>query len=221
MLWEEIKFDKEGLIPAIIQDNNTLEVLMVAYMNEEALKLSLETGKTHFWSRSRQKIWMKGETSGYVQEIVDISLDCDGDAILIKVKQTKAACHTGHKSCFYRQIDKKDLTFQETSNKVFDPSEVYKSKDKASILQKVYDVIVDRQKNPKEGSYTNYLFEKGIDKILKKVGEESAEVIIAAKNRVKKEVIYEVADLLYHLMVTLVEQDIKLEEIYDELERRR
>jgi len=221
MLWEEIKFDKEGLVPAIIQDNNTLEVLMVAYMNKEALMLSLDTGKTHFWSRSRQKIWMKGETSGNVQEIVDISLDCDGDAILIKVKQTKAACHTGHKSCFYRQIDKKDLTFQETSDKVFDPSEVYKSKDKASVLQKVYDIIVDRQKNPKEGSYTNYLFEKGIDKILKKVGEESAEVIIAAKNRIKGEVIYEVADLLYHLMVMLVEQGIELDKIYDELHSRR
>ena len=221
MLWEEIKFDKEGLVPAIIQDNNTLEVLMVAYMNKEALMLSLDTGKTHFWSRSRRKIWMKGETSGNVQEIVDISLDCDGDAILIKVKQTKAACHTGHKSCFYRQIDKKDLTFQETSDKVFDPSEVYKSKDKASVLQKVYDIIVDRQKNPKEGSYTNYLFEKGIDKILKKVGEESAEVIIAAKNRIKGEVINEVADLLYHMMVMLVEQGIELDKIYDELHSRR
>lgn len=219
MLWEEIKFDKTGLIPAIIQDCETLEVLMVAYMNEEALKLSLQTGRTHFWSRSRQKIWMKGETSGHVQEIVDISLDCDGDAILFKVKQVNAACHTGNRSCFYRQIDKGDLSLKKKDNKVFELKEVYK--DKASILQDVYNIIVDRKKNPKEGSYTNYLFEKGIDKILKKVGEESAEVIIAAKNKVEEEVIYEVADLLYHLLVMLVEQGIELDRIYDELHNRR
>lgn len=213
MLWDEIKFDKSGLIPAIIQDSETLEVLMVAYMNEEALKLSLETGKTHFWSRSRQKIWMKGESSGHVQEIVDISLDCDGDALLFKVKQVNAACHTGNRSCFYRQVDKKDLSLKEIDNKV--------NKDKAAILQEVYDIIVDRKNNPKEGSYTNYLFEKGIDKILKKVGEEAAEVIIAAKNRVEEEVIYELADLLYHLMVMLVEQGIELDKVYDELHKRR
>lgn len=213
MLWDEIKFDKSGLIPAIIQDSETLEVLMVAYMNEEALKLSLETGKTHFWSRSRQKIWMKGESSGHVQEIVDISLDCDGDALLFKVKQVNAACHTGNRSCFYRQVDKKDLNLKEIDNKV--------NKDKAAILQEVYDIIVDRKNNPQEGSYTNYLFEKGIDKILKKVGEEAAEVIIAAKNRVEEEVIYELADLLYHLMVMLVEQGIELDKVYDELHKRR
>ena len=220
-MWQEIKFDQAGLIPAIVQDTETLEVLMIAYMNEEALKLSLETGKTHFWSRSRQKIWMKGETSGHEQEITDISLDCDGDALLIKVKQVTAACHTGHKSCFHRRIDKNKLSVMEIGEKIFEPLEVYQKNDKALILQKVYDVIADRRKNPKEGSYTNYLFDKGIDKILKKLGEESAEVIIAAKNRAKEEIIYEVADLLYHLMVTLVEQNIELEEIYDELNRRR
>ncbi len=214
----ELKFDVNGLIPAVVQDVETGEVLMVAYMNEESLKRSLETGKTHFWSRSRQKLWMKGETSGHWQEIREITADCDGDTLLVKVKQHGPACHTGARSCFYRNLvkDGEHLELKETAcgeNKV--------AANGAEILDELYRVIVDRRQNPKEGSYTNYLFDKGIDKILKKLGEEAAETIIAAKNRAPGEVIYETADLLYHLFVLLVEQGISLDDIYNELRRRR
>ncbi|MFO7153520.1 MAG: bifunctional phosphoribosyl-AMP cyclohydrolase/phosphoribosyl-ATP diphosphatase HisIE [Caldicoprobacter oshimai] len=252
MLMGEVKFNSDGLIPAIIQDEETGEVLMLGYMNRQALEKSLETGITHFWSRTRRKIWMKGETSGHVQKIKEVFIDCDGDALLFKVQQVKAACHTGYKSCFYRAADKANGTWVIKGERVFIPEEVYadvkrddehkmdgtaerpssemqeesseeqnRANGKTSVLQELYDVIVDRKLHPREGSYTCYLFEKGIDKILKKVGEESAEVIIAAKNRVKSEVIYEVSDLLYHLLVVLVEQGISIEEVYDELKRRR
>jgi len=251
-LIDQVRFNSDGLIPAIIQDEDTGEVLMLGYMNRDALKKSLETGITHFWSRTRRKIWMKGETSGHIQKIKEAFIDCDGDALLFKVEQVKAACHTGYKSCFYRAADKASGTWIVEGERVFIPEEVYANvknygqhkmdgtnertclgKDEkscggrtftnreASVLHELYDVIVDRKLHPKEGSYTCYLFEKGIDKILKKVGEESTEVIIAAKNRVKSEVIYEVGDLIYHLLVVLVEQGISLEEIYDELKRRR
>jgi phosphoribosyl-ATP pyrophosphohydrolase/phosphoribosyl-AMP cyclohydrolase len=219
MLMEEVKFDANGLIPAIIQDSKTGEVLMMAYMNEYSMQKSLDTGKTHFWSRSRQKLWMKGETSGHIQEIIDMKLDCDGDTLLIRVNQHGPACHTGHRSCFYRKVQNTQGELLEAGAKAFDPEQAYSNK--ATILKDLYNVIVDRTVNPVEGSYTNYLFEKGIDKMLKKVGEESAEVIIAAKNRVDSEVIYEVADLFYHLLVVLVEQRITLDEIYDELQNRR
>lgn len=250
MLMDEVRFNNEGLIPAIIQDEDSGQVLMLGYMNREALEKSLETGKTHFWSRSRRKIWMKGETSGHFQEIKKVAIDCDGDALLFKVKQVKAACHTGYRSCFYRIANTAENSWTIKGERVFIPEEVYvdlnndkcnkttdeaasnvegksyekkedKAIDKAAILQELYDVIVDRKRHPREGSYTCYLFEKGIDKILKKIGEESAEVIIAAKNRVKSEVVYEVGDLLYHLLVVLVEQGVSLDEIYDELKRRR
>jgi phosphoribosyl-ATP pyrophosphohydrolase/phosphoribosyl-AMP cyclohydrolase len=227
---EELKFDKDGLIPAIIQDAESGEVLMQAYMNREALEKSLETGRTHFWSRSRQKLWMKGETSGHIQTIVEKYFDCDSDALLFKVKQTEAACHTGHFSCFFNQISE-NCDIIEKGEKVFDPAEVYQAADvyqtavvdrnDASILKELYGIVVDRRDHPKEGSYTNYLFTKGLDKILKKVGEESAEVIIASKNRSKEEVTYEVSDLIYHLMVLLVEQGVTLEDIYAELRKRR
>lgn len=248
-LIDEVRFKGDGLVPAIVQDCDTGEVLMLGYMNREALKKSLETERTHFWSRSRRRMWMKGETSGHIQKIKEVFIDCDGDALLFKVEQVKGACHTGYKSCFYRLADKNSGTWAVKGKREFIPEEVYVKKDEedkivqeaiehpseadepsagqllqspnASVLHELYDVIADRKQHPKEGSYTCYLFEKGIDKILKKVGEEAAEVIIAAKNGIKSEVIYETSDLIYHLLVLLVEQGISLEEIYAELMRRR
>ena len=204
-----MKFDEKGLIPAIIQDFTTNKVLMLAYMNEESFKNTLETGKTTFWSRSKGRFWTKGEESGHFQTVKEIYFDCDEDALLIKVVQEGAACHTNNYSCFYRKFEDGELKEIETSGA------------NAQILYEVYDVICDRLKNPKEGSYTNYLFEKGLDKMLKKVGEEAAEVIIAAKNRSKDEVRYEVADLFFHLLVTLKEQEIEPDEIFEKLKKRR
>ncbi|MFY9178008.1 MAG: bifunctional phosphoribosyl-AMP cyclohydrolase/phosphoribosyl-ATP diphosphatase HisIE [Caldicoprobacterales bacterium] len=210
----DIKYNEDGLVPAIIQDANNGQVLMLAYMNSESLAKTIETGITHFWSRSRQELWQKGQTSGNIQKITDIYFDCDKDAVLIKVKQQGNACHTGNKSCFYRKVQGDRL---ESS-----PDSVYgNSYNTSIILQKVYDTIMDRKKHPKENSYTCYLFDKGIDKILKKVGEETAEVIIASKNNSKYEVIYEISDLIYHLLVLLVDQDISLDAIYNELAKRR
>jgi phosphoribosyl-ATP pyrophosphohydrolase/phosphoribosyl-AMP cyclohydrolase len=203
-----VKFDEKGLIPVVTQDYTSKEVLMVAYMNEEAFDKTIETGKVHYYSRSRSKLWLKGETSGHFQLVKSIKLDCDGDTILIEAQQIDAACHTGNKTCFFRTMA--DGEWKESDEK---PS--------AAILQEVYNVIVDRTVNPKEGSYTNYLFTKGLDKILKKVGEEAAEVIIAAKNKSKEEIRYEVSDLMYHLMVLLVERGLTLEDIYGELKGRR
>ncbi|SES81964.1 phosphoribosyl-ATP pyrophosphatase /phosphoribosyl-AMP cyclohydrolase [Natronincola peptidivorans] len=200
----ELRFDDKGLIPAIIQEEETKEILMMAYMNDASLKKTLETGETWFWSRSRGELWHKGGTSGHIQKVREISYDCDGDTLLVKVTQEGAACHTGEKSCFYNPIYREDR--EEAVN--------------GEILQKLYDVIADRKANPKEGSYTNYLFDKGIDKILKKVGEETAEVIIAAKNTDKNELVYEAGDLLYHLLVLLKEKDIAPEEIFKELKKR-
>jgi phosphoribosyl-ATP pyrophosphohydrolase/phosphoribosyl-AMP cyclohydrolase len=199
----KLKFDDKGLIPAIIQDYTNGQVLMLAYMNEQSLRKTMETGQTHFYSRSRDELWHKGETSGHFQNVKGISYDCDADALLIKVEQMGAACHTGHRSCFF--------------NTVIEQPDV----GKEDVLAELYDVIVDRKNNPKEGSYTDYLFEKGIDKILKKVGEESAEVIIAAKNGVYDEVRWEVADLFYHVLVLLVQQGMTLDDIYAELKGRR
>lgn len=216
-LIEKIKFDENGLIPAVTQDYETQKVLMLAYMNEMSIEKTLETGFVHYWSRSRNKLWLKGEQSGHKQIVKEIYIDCDNDTLLIKVDQIKAACHTGHYSCFYTEI--KDGKRHEKEKLVFDSQKVYK--DKTKVLKDVYDIISDRQKNPKEGSYTNYLFEKGIDKILKKVGEESAEVIIAAKNKSKSEIKYEVADLIYHLMVLMVERGLKWDDIFDELIGRK
>lgn len=216
-LLEQIKFGSKGLVPVIAQDYKTNEVLMMAYMNEEAFIKSMETGKVHYFSRSRNKLWLKGETSGHFQTIKSMNLDCDGDTLLVKVEQIEAACHTGHYSCFYRELNKDGI--KETSDKVFDEKSIYG--DKSKILKEVYDVIVDRKVNPKEGSYTNYLFEKGIDKMLKKVGEEAAEVIIASKNTDNGEVIYEISDLIYHLSVLMVERGINFDDIFDELGKRR
>lgn len=199
---KEIKFNDKGLVPVIAQDINTGEVLMLAYMNEEAIKKTLEEKIAHYYSRSRKKLWKKGETSGNIQKIKGFYYDCDKDSILIKVEQIGVACHTGNYSCFFNEI----LT-----------GEV----NKKEILKELYLNIKDRKNNPKEGSYTNYLFEKGIDKILKKVGEESAEVIIGAKNRDKKEMIYEISDLIYHVMVLMVNESVTMEDIKSELKTRR
>jgi len=215
-LFDELEFDEKGLLPVIVQDFASGEVLMLAYMNKEALEKSIETGMAHYWSRSRGKLWKKGETSGHFQYIKSMSLDCDGDTLLIKVEQKEAACHTGHYSCFYRSVEEGCVS--ETSGKVFDPDEVYG--DKSKVLEKVYGIILDRMKNPKEGSYTNYLFEKGLDKILKKVGEEAAEVIIASKNKSRDEIVYETADLFYHVLVLLAERQISPQDVYAELLRR-
>lgn len=208
----ELKFDSQGLIPTITQDERTKEVLMVAYMNKEALQKTLETGKVHYYSRSRQKLWLKGESSGHFQIVKEIAFDCDLDAVLIQVEQIGGACHTGHRSCFYRSLQNNEL--QEKEENAINP-------DKFEVLQQVYEVIVDRRKNPKEGSYTNYLFDKGIDKMLKKVGEESAEVIIASKNNDKAEITYEMSDLLYHLMVVMVQTGVKWDDLCNELIKRR
>ncbi|HZJ57761.1 MAG TPA: bifunctional phosphoribosyl-AMP cyclohydrolase/phosphoribosyl-ATP diphosphatase HisIE [Clostridia bacterium] len=214
----DIKFDDQGLIPAIIQDIETDEVLMMAYMNKESLDKTLMTGKTFFWSRSRKRLWQKGEESGNIQQVKEIYYDCDKDTLLVKVIQKGGACHTGHRSCFYRKLEHVNFIIPGKEDKDFGASMVH---GKATILQSLYDTIMDRKKNPREGSYTSYLFEKGIDKILKKVGEESSEVIIGAKNGDEDEVVYETADLFYHLIVMLVDQGITLDRIYEELGKRR
>lgn len=205
-----LKFNEKGLIPAIIQDYKSGQVLMMAFMNEESILKTIETKKTCFYSRSREKLWTKGETSGHFQYVKDIRYDCDEDCLLILVEQIGPACHTNNYSCFYRSFEEKELS--ET---------IEFANDKAKVLQEVFEVILDRRENPKEGSYTNYLFEKGIDKILKKVGEESAETIIAAKNNEKSEIQYETADLFYHLLVMLADRGLEPNDIYKELEKRK
>ncbi|MBO8158869.1 bifunctional phosphoribosyl-AMP cyclohydrolase/phosphoribosyl-ATP diphosphatase HisIE [Thermosyntropha sp.] len=214
---ENLKFDENGLIPAIVQDYKTGQVLMLAYMNKESLEKTVETKKTWFYSRSRKRLWMKGEESGHIQEVKEMRYDCDADALLVKVEQTGVACHTGHYSCFYR-----DIEGEEKEEALFDESKIYASgREGPAILYELYEVVKSRKEEMPEGSYTTYLFSKGIDKILKKVGEETAEVIIAAKNSDKGESVYEISDLIYHLMVLMVEKDITLSDIFAELRKRR
>ncbi|MBR2875503.1 MAG: bifunctional phosphoribosyl-AMP cyclohydrolase/phosphoribosyl-ATP diphosphatase HisIE [Clostridia bacterium] len=199
---EELKFDEKGLIPAIVVDYATKKVLTLAYMNKESLKISLEKGLTCFYSRSRQELWLKGETSGNYQHIVSITADCDKDALTVVVKKDGPACHTGADSCF------NDLVYENQElNAEFS-------------MENLMKMLVGRKIEKKEGSYTTYLFEKGIDKILKKVGEESTEVIIAGKANDKKETIYEIADLTYHIMVLMIEMGISLDEVTTELASR-
>lgn len=212
-----LKFDEKGLMPAVVQDHISGEVLMVAYMNKEALLKTLETGKAHYWSRSRQKLWLKGETSGHYQYVKSVKIDCDGDALLILVEQKGSACHTGQYSCFYRTLGKEGIGEECSHGTSAFPG----GNNNSLILQEVYDTILDRAAHPKEGSYTNYLFEKGIDKMLKKVGEEAAEVIIAAKNNSKEELKYEIADLLYHILVVMAERGLTPDDVYNELKERR
>lgn len=202
----KLKFDENGLIPVVVQDCRTNAVLMQAYMNEESLRFTQETGKATYYSRSRGKLWVKGEESGHYQYVKEISVDCDEDCLLLKVEQVEAACHTNNFSCFYRNLTGEEFT---------------SNLPNSSILYEVYDVICDRILHPKEGSYTNYLFDKGIDKMCKKVGEEAAEVIIGAKNRSKDEVRYEAADLIFHLLVVMKEIGVTPEDIFAELQKRR
>ena len=197
----ELKFDDRGLIPAVVVDAVTKQVLTVAYMNEESLRISMAEGRTCFWSRSRQELWRKGETSGNVQHIVSITADCDADALVVIVEKDGPACHTGSDSCFFRPVWHSD-TLQDFS------------------LQGLYELLADRKAARPEGSYTSYLFDKGIDKILKKVGEESTEVIIAAKADDRKETVYELADLAYHTMVLMVQMGISVEDVHRELASR-
>ncbi len=197
---KNISFNEDGLVPCIVQDARTGEVLMMAWMNKESLDISLDTGYCTYYSRSRKTLWKKGETSGNVQKIVDMAYDCDGDTLLVLVEQTGNACHTGKRTCFYN------------------PEPVYV---KNNILYEDYDVIADRKVNPREDSYTNYLFREGIDKICKKIGEESAEIIIASKNGIKKDTVGEIADFMYHLMVLMVECGITWDDVYDRLLERK
>ena len=201
MTINELKFDANGLIPAIVQDYYSKKVLTLAYMNRESLAISMEEGRTCFWSRSRQELWRKGETSGNTQHIVSIAADCDADALVIEVIAAGPACHTGEESCFFNEI------WDDCENTPFS-------------IDGLYDMLVGRKVEKKEGSYTTYLFEKGIDKILKKVGEESTEVIVAGKGGEKEETIYEIADLAYHVMVLMVEMGITPKDIRKELAGR-
>lgn len=203
--WSDFKLDPQGLVPVVVQDYRTLEVLMVAYMNEEAYGQTLATGRMTYFSRSRQALWLKGETSGHFQYVKSLTADCDMDTILAKVSQVGAACHTGARSCFFNQITKKD--YEEASNPL-------------QVFEEVFDVIQDRKIHPREGSYTNYLFDKGIDKILKKLGEEATEIVIAAKNPNPDEVKYEISDFLYHMMVLMAQKGVSWEDITRELANR-
>lgn len=203
--FSDLKANSDGLIPVIVQDYKTNEVLMLAYMNEQAFVSTIESGKMNYYSRSRNEQWLKGETSGHYQYVKMLTADCDNDTLLAKVKQIGAACHTGNYSCFF--------------NNLFESE--YDSMNPLTVLTEVYDVIEDRKKNPKEGSYTNYLFDKGIDKILKKCGEEATEIVIAAKNPDAEELKYEISDFLYHLMVLMSQCGVDWNDIIKELAHRR
>ncbi len=202
--WEDFKLNSDGHVTVVVQDYKTDEVLMVAYMNEEAYNMTLRTGKMTYYSRSRDELWVKGDTSGHYQYVKSLTADCDKDTILAKVSQIGAACHTGSHSCFFHEIMSKE----------------YEETNPLKVFEQVFDVIKDRKIHPKEGSYTNYLYDKGIDKILKKLGEEATEIVIAAKNPNANEVKYEIADFLYHMMVLMAEKNVTWEEITAELARR-
>ena len=205
----ELKFDEKGLIPAVVQNKDTREVLMVAYMNADTVKQTVETGKATFWSRSRNEVWVKGATSGNFMFVDKILADCDADCLVVLVSPAGAACHTGNRSCFYRKAEGDALVEYDDGEELADAISVEQA------------VVLDRKKNPESGSYTNYLFDKGEDKILKKVGEEAAEVVIAGKNRDKSEIAYETADLMYHLTVMLADNDMTWDDVYREMKNRR
>jgi phosphoribosyl-ATP pyrophosphohydrolase/phosphoribosyl-AMP cyclohydrolase len=248
---ENIRWDEHGLVPAIVQDVQSKEVLMLAYMNKESLQRTLETGQTWFYSRSRQGLWNKGATSGHVQHVIELYYDCDADTILAKVEQTGPACHTGKYSCFHIPLDslkstpvvqhdshegegdygqlymvnhggkKAAQTSAESVEESASPSRyLYQLNNRFSILNQLEQTIAERDAERPEGAYTTYLFNNGVDKILKKIGEEAAEVIIAAKNRDGQELRYEVSDLLFHLLVLMREQKLPLDEVFKELAAR-
>lgn len=204
MDFSEFKLNSDGLLPVIVQDYKTNEVLMMAYMNEEAFEHTVKSGKMTYYSRSRKEQWVKGETSGHYQYVKTLTIDCDKDTLLAKVEQVGAACHTGNRTCFFQSVVGSD----------------YDAKNPLQVFESVYETILDRKQNPKEGSYTNYLFDKGIDKILKKVGEEATEIVIAAKNPNPEEIKYEMSDFLYHAMVLMVERGITWDDITNELADR-
>ena len=197
----ELKFDDRGLIPAIVQDHYTKEVLTLAYMNAESLAITIDERRTCFWSRSRQELWRKGETSGNVQHVASITADCDGDALVVEVVKDGPACHTGAESCFFNTLYLSDEL-------------------KQFSYEGLYRLIAGRKTEPREGSYTTYLFEKGLDKILKKVGEECTEVVIAGRKEDRDETVYEIADLTYHVLVLMVQSGITIEDVTRELEKR-
>lgn len=202
--WDELKKNSDGLVPCIVQDYKTKEVLMMAYMNEEAFDMTIKSGRMNYYSRSRNKQWLKGEESGHFQYVKSLYTDCDNDTLLARVSQVGVACHTGARSCFFNEIVKRDCI----------------DTDPLKVFEDVFNVILDRKVNPKEGSYTNYLFDKGIDKILKKLGEEATEIVIAAKNPNPEEIKYEISDFLYHMMVLMAEKNVTWEQITTELARR-
>lgn len=206
----DIRFDERGLVPAIVQDANTLQVLMLAYMNAESLKRTLETNETWFWSRSRSSLWHKGETSGNKQRVIDVSLDCDYDAIRILVVPEGPACHTGAQSCFHNELQDAPASDNQKAQAQL-----------GGILSNLYELIESRKRERPDDSYTTYLFDEGLDKILKKVGEESTETIIAAKNEDSRALVQETSDLLYHLIVLLVERGLTLDQVSGELSSRR
>lgn len=205
MKFSDFKLNSDGMIPVITQDYKTNEVLMMAYMNEEAYNQTIATGKMTYWSRSRNELWCKGDTSGHYQYVKNLKIDCDNDTILAKVRQIGAACHTGNRTCFFTDLVKKE----------------YDHANPFTVFTEVYDTIMDRKKHPKEGSYTNYLFDKGIDKILKKCGEEATEIVIAAKNPDAEELKYEISDFLYHMMVLMAECGLDWNDVVRELAHRR
>ena len=202
-----------GLISAVIQDYKTKEVLMLAYMNKESLRKSLSTGTTWFWSRTKKRLWNKGQVSGNIQKIKEIKYDCDGDALLVSVEQIGNACHTGMRSCFYRTLENIDSNL--------DFKKYFKENSKQNILDELYGVIESRIKNKVSDSYTYSLHKKGLDEIIKKFGEESMEVILSSKHQEKQDMVSEIADLVYHLLVLMVEKKITLNELFDELKNRR
>lgn len=213
---ENLKFDERGLIPAVVQDAQTREVLTLAYMNRESLRRTLTEKQTWFWSRSRSRLWHKGETSGNVQRVREVRVDCDGDALVVLVEPTGPACHTGARSCFHNELNDAAAENDLPHGRVED-----EAGDLGALLEELYGVIEDRRSTRPEGSYTTYLFDKGLDKILKKIGEESAETIIAAKNEDPRQFVAETSDLLYHLLVLLVERGASLDDVHAELARRR
>lgn len=214
-LIEQLKFDQNGLIPAITRDAVNGEVLMMAFMNAEAVEKTLQTGKVHYYSRSRRQLWMKGETSGHVQRVQEIRFDCDADCLLLSVEQEGAACHTGHRSCFYRVWEEQGV--RREGEKLVDAASVY---GRADVLDALYHVIQERRQNPNEKSYVASLFAKGLDKILGKIGEEATETAVAGKGGDPEQVVYEAADLFFHTLVLLGYYDLPPERIYAELRRR-
>lgn len=220
--WENIRWDQAGLVPAIVQDEAAGEVLMMAYMNRESLKRTLESGETWFWSRSRQELWHKGATSGNTQKVVSIAADCDGDTLLVRVRPQGPACHTGSQTCFFNGIPFKGQEDTSENNLTQDTGTIpsMNAEPRFQVLADLERIIAQREQERPEGAYTTYLFDKGIDKILKKVGEEASESIIAAKNKDNDELRLEVSDLIYHLLVLLQERKLPLDDIMAELSRR-